>query len=191
MPIIVQTRCHAAIVCATAILTGLPFITSAGYANAQSVGGSEPATKGNGPKTLQEWILGTSGSKKDKDQFGEEDRVDPDRPHFPEASTAVGKGRAVLETGYTFTKKEASFASHSYPEALLRVGMFTNWFEFRIGQNFINERRALTGGTTSASGAQDLYLGVKLALTEQKGVLPAIYGQLVRGHDEGQTPARR
>jgi len=52
--------------------------------------------------------------------------------------------------------------------------MFTNWFEFRIGQNFTSERKTLTGGTTSTSGAQDLYLGVKLALTEQKGVLPAI-----------------
>jgi hypothetical protein len=26
-------------------------------------------------------------------------------PHFPEASTTVGKGRAILESGYTFTNR--------------------------------------------------------------------------------------
>jgi hypothetical protein len=103
-----------------------------------------------------------------------ERRLDPDRPHFPEASTTVGQGRAMLESGYTFTKKGTSLLSHSYPEALLRVGVFTDWFELRAGQNFISEQRTVAGATTSASGAQDLYLGAKLALTEQKGWRPAV-----------------
>src|SRR5262249_19830613 len=135
-------------------------------------GAPEPAAKG--PKTLMELLLGSNGGDKRKDESGEEDRLDPDRPHFPEASTTVGLGRAMLESGYTFTKKGTTFSSHSYPEALLRAGMFAEWFEFRIGQNFVNQR--LTDGdiTKSANGAQDLYLGVKLALTEQKGLLPTM-----------------
>jgi hypothetical protein len=59
------------------------------------------------------------------------------------------------------------------PEALLRVGMFADWFEFRIGQDTLHQRQTVDEVTTTASGAKDLYLGVKLALTEQKGWLPA------------------
>jgi Putative MetA-pathway of phenol degradation len=132
---------------------------------------SEPTT---GPKSLLGSILAGSVGQGEKDQSRDDDRLDPDRPHFPEASTAVGVGRAILESGYTFTRKDASLVSHSYPESLLRVGMFANWFEFRIGQNFLNDRRMVAGTTADASGAQDLYLGVKVALTEQKGFLPAI-----------------
>jgi hypothetical protein len=34
----------------------------------------------------------------------ESERLDPDRPHLPEASTTVGKGRMILEGGYTFNE---------------------------------------------------------------------------------------
>ncbi|MEW6642633.1 MAG: transporter [Pseudomonadota bacterium] len=103
-----------------------------------------------------------------------DDHVDPDRPHFPEASTTTGLGRAVLEGGYTFTRNGSQLQSHSMPESLLRVGMFADWFEMRVGQNFLSERRTIDGVTRSASDAQDLYLGAKVALTAQDGVLPAI-----------------
>src|SRR6202040_1852974 len=113
-------------------------------------------------KTLLELILGSSGGEKRQDESGEADRLEPDRPHFPEASTTVGNGRAILESGYTFTKKGTSFSSHSYPEALLRAGVFADWLELRIGQSFVNQRQTEDGMTTSANGAQDLYLGMKL-----------------------------
>src|SRR6266446_1845057 len=125
------------------------------------------------PKTLLEWMLGSSW-RRDANESGREDRVDPDRPHFPEASTTVGKGRVVLESGYTFTEKRSSFSSQTYPEALLRVGMFAEWFEFRVGQNFLRQEQTVAGTTTRESGAQDLYLGVKLALIEQDGYVPQI-----------------
>ena len=125
----------------------------------------------NGPKTLLEAVIGTDDGNKNGN---EDERLDPDRPHFPEATTAVGKDRAVLESGYTLSKKGSSFLSQSYPESLLRVGMFADWFEFRIGQNFLHEEEK-TGGTTNVrTGAQDLYLGMKFALTQQKDLLPAI-----------------
>ncbi len=79
-----------------------------------------------------------------------------------------------MESGYTFTKKGSSFTSQSYPEALLRVGMFADWFEFRIGQSFLSREQTVGGVRTSVHGAQDLYLGVKLALVEQQGLLPEI-----------------
>src|SRR5262249_45586472 len=63
------------------------------------------------------------------------------------------------------------------------IGMFADWFEFRIGQNFFTRRERLPASdfaagtspaltTQSDSGPADLYLGVKLGLTEQKKYLP-------------------
>lgn len=123
------------------------------------------------PKTILEAILGSETGKEEPE---EAKRIDPDRPHFPEASTTVGKGRVVLESGYTFSEKGSSSVSHSYPEALLRVGLFADWFEFRIGQTFVNQQQSGAGVRTRTNGAQDLYLGAKLALTEQNRYLPEI-----------------
>ena len=107
----------------------------------------------------------------ENDPVSEEKRLDPDRPHLPESSTTVGLGRAMLEAGYTFAEKGSSFRVQTYPEALLRIGMFAEWFEFRIGQSFIDQRSTIDR-TRNQDGAQDLYLGVKLALTEQEKCLP-------------------
>lgn len=135
-------------------------------------GDNEPAARTKRYKTLLDAVLGSNEGEKEEPE--EERRLDPDRPHFPEATTTVGKGRVVLESGYTFKQKGSSFSSHSFPEALLRVGMFADWFEFRIGQNFLNEEQTVAGVRTSANGAEDLYLGAKLALSEQKRYLPEI-----------------
>ena len=99
-----------------------------------------------------------------------------DRPDFTEASSTVGKGLTQLEIGYTFIHDRAGTTEtqqHSYPEALFRIGMFADWFEWRIAYN--NGSQGVTvGGVpfTSETGAEDLYLGVKLMLTEQDGILP-------------------
>ena len=134
----------------------------------------ERTTTKRQPRTLLESLSGIEGDDRDREEAEGEGRINPDRPHLPEASTTVGKGRIVLESGYTFNNKGSTFSSNSYPEALLRVGMFADWFEFRIGQNFLSAEQTVGGVQTSISGAQDLYLGVKVALTEQKQYLPEI-----------------
>jgi hypothetical protein len=119
----------------------------------------------------------------DNEENEEEKPIDTDRPDFGAATTTVGRGRAVLETGYSYfhdDSRGSRFTGHSYPEALLRVGLFAEWFEFRIGQNFANFRTTPSSGLglignaepVEQNGAQDLYLGVKLALTEQKTYMP-------------------
>jgi hypothetical protein len=104
------------------------------------------------------------------------DVIATDRPDFTEASSTVGKGRIQLEAGYTFVRDRSggiTSTNHSYPEALFRIGALADWLEFRVGQNFGHSRTgAPLGGTFGTSGAEDLYLGAKLGLTEQKGVLP-------------------
>lgn len=105
------------------------------------------------------------------------DRLTSDRPDFTEASSTVGLGRVQLEAGYTYSRDRANGVTrqaHSYPEALLRIGLFAEWFELRLGQNWANEksRGPTAGDRSSANGAEDLYLGVKLGLSEQSGCLP-------------------
>src|SRR5262245_57168714 len=56
--------------------------------------------------------------------------------------SAVGKGRVMLEGGYTFSGKGASTRSHAVPEALLRIGVFADWFELRLGDTFVREERS-------------------------------------------------
>ena len=160
-------------------LAGCAFLLGLSFAVAVDAAQARPdevawTTAGSFPKTLFEAIWGYQPSEGRKEQSEDERRLEPDRPHFPEASTTVGLGRAVVESGYTFTTKGNSLVSHSAPEALLRVGMLADWFEFRIGQNFIDQQQTVAGTTKSAAGAQDLYLGVKLAVTEQNGLLPAV-----------------
>ncbi|HQR08067.1 MAG TPA: transporter [Gemmatales bacterium] len=156
-----------------------------------------------GPKTLLSWEIGpkkeedkdkekekkengkdkadksdeeSKNKEKDKSEAEPEaDKIQTDRPDFTESSTTVGKGRVQLESGYTYSRsKDAALqASHSYPEALLRVGLFADWFELRIGQNFSNTKKPGDDGSVFAtSGGEDMYLGTKIALTEQKKYLP-------------------
>jgi hypothetical protein len=123
-------------------------------------------------KTLLQWSYGTSFE-------GGPDLDEPlvtDRPDFTEASVTVGYGVAQLESGYTYTYDDTpteSTRSHSYPETLLRVGTLADWFELRAGWNYAEERTNVFGeGSDTASGAEDLYLGFKLALTPQECILP-------------------
>jgi Putative MetA-pathway of phenol degradation len=105
----------------------------------------------------------------------ESERIDPDRPHLPEASTTVGKGRMILEGGYTFNEGKDSLSSaQDAPEAIFRAGILAEWFEVRIGQNFLKQGRSISGIRSTLTGIQDLYLGAKIALNRQKRYLPEI-----------------
>ena len=129
-----------------------------------------------GPKTLLQWA--PCGGADEEEENGEEEEEEPiatDRPDFTETSTTVGLGRMQIELGWTrFENDDAGVRtrSDSYPETLVRVGMLAEWFEFRIAYNYSDEATRSAGLSSRARGSEDLYLGVKLALTEQKGVLP-------------------
>ena len=93
-----------------------------------------------------------------------------DRPDFTEASSTVGRGVAQIELGYSYFSDNASGAQssfHSYPEVLLRTGLCRDWFEFRIAYN-----AGSLEAETITHGSEDLYIGAKIGLTSQHGVLP-------------------
>jgi hypothetical protein len=123
-------------------------------------------------KTLLHW---NNGAEMTGGPPGWDEPLASDRPDFTEASSTVGRGVSQLEMGYTYFYDDGAGAqvhAHSYPEFLLRQGFLADWLELRVGWTYLaeNERIGLT--TTSANGSDDLYLGIKLGLTPQQGILP-------------------
>jgi hypothetical protein len=98
-----------------------------------------------------------------------------DRPDFTEASSTVGVHVAQLEFGYTYTYDTdagTTVRGHSFPETLLRYGIFHDWLELRVGLNYAEERTRTGATSATLKGAEDLYLGFKIGLTPQDGLLP-------------------
>ena len=80
-----------------------------------------------------------------------------------------------MEMGYRYfhdADSRSQFESHSFPEMLMRVGALADWLELRAGWNFGSGSETFDTLTRSASGSEDLYVGAKLGLTPQQGVLP-------------------
>ena len=99
-----------------------------------------------------------------------------DRPDFTEATSTVGRGVFQFEFGYTFGVDDTNGVTtraHSYGEPLLRVGFLDDQLEFRVGAGAATLSTESHGRAATDSGLEDLYLGVKLALTEQRGAFPA------------------
>jgi hypothetical protein len=129
-----------------------------------------------GPRKLLQWY-----GVADDPAAGEEglygDRIVTDRPHLAEAASTVGLGRVQIETGYTYYLDSAGAArvqTQSFPEPLFRIGLFREWFEFRVQYNYLHEQTDASGTRGVVQGSDDLYLGAKLGLVEQAGLLPEL-----------------
>ena len=129
-----------------------------------------------GPRKLLEWYgAGADPSAGEEGLYG--DRIVTDRPHVAEAASTVGLGRAQIETGYTYFLDSANGArvqTQSFPEPLFRLGLFREWFEFRVQYNYLHEQIDTAASRTVVQGSDDLYLGAKLGLVEQSGLLPEL-----------------
>lgn len=164
----------------------LSILTCAG-----SAGGEEPTV------TLdEEWLRPTASRsfRHEKTLFrwagqgpgepGRSEKIITDRPHVSEASNLVGLGTAQLETGYSYFHDRSNGVTtetHSFGEPLLRLGIFAEWFEFRLANTYLMERvRDPVNGNTRVRGFDDLYIGAKLGLTLQDGIFPemALFPQL-------------
>jgi hypothetical protein len=132
----------------------------------------EAEAAGNERKTLLVW---NSNAEQLGGPPGWGEPLASDRPDFTEASCTVGRGVCQLEMGYTYLHDDdglRSFNGHSVPEMLLRIGMLADWLELRLAWNYGHESLAAGGLRTTASGSEDVYLGLKLGLTPQQGILP-------------------
>ncbi len=98
-----------------------------------------------------------------------------DRPDFTEASVTVGKDVLQIEFGYTYVQNDDGGVrdqTHSWGEPLFRYGLLHDWLEFRFAVFPVTAGTSAMGGTVRTSGTEDIYLGFKLALTAQDGILP-------------------
>lgn len=158
----------------------------------QASGGEEEPKINYGPpaneprKTLFQWSYGTTFSGGPPI----DDDLQTDRPDFVEASTTVGKGVLQIESGYTYIRnKDADDDSitHSAGEVLFRYGVIEEWLELRLGVFPFSQSQSVPPPTVTHRGLDDLYLGVKLGLTPQEGILPemALVPQMTvpTGHD--------
>lgn len=99
-----------------------------------------------------------------------------DRPDFTEGPGTVGLGAAQIEFGYTFGRDRGgpTVTTHSLGEPLLRLGLLAEWIELRLGTGLVAQRTRIDGADLDENGFEDLYVGLKLALSEQNGVIPAL-----------------
>jgi hypothetical protein len=128
------------------------------------------AAWGEEPGTLFLWSHGTEVGGPP----GFDEPLASDRPDFTEASTTVGRGVRQLEMGYTYTHDNGGTVeeAHSFPEFLLRVGVLAEWLEMRVGWNYGSANAGFDPLSRDITGSEDLYLGLKLGLTPQDGILP-------------------
>lgn len=130
-------------------------------------------------KTLMQWSYGTTFSGGPP---GMDEPLESDRPDFTESPVTVGKGVVQLETGYEFFLNHRAgdvHTEHTFPDTLWRIGMFAEWFEWRIEYSYdiINDtisNNPFPPSHLHASGSEDLSVGAKFCLTPQEGILPAM-----------------
>lgn len=134
-----------------------------------------PNTAFGQANTVFLWGTGDGGDTKNAAEKLAEPLV-TDRPDFTEASSTVGLGVFQIEGGYTYSydaNATSSTKGHSYPETLFRYGIFAEWLEARVAWNYAAVGESEFGANrTSDAGAEPLYLGLKIALTGQEGLLP-------------------
>lgn len=93
--------------------------------------------------------------------------IQADRPDQTETPAIVPKGMFQVETGFTFQKNEAHSKTFSLPSTLWKYGVNEN-FELRLITEFVTEEI----GNSKTSGFTPVYIGFKVKLAEEKGIVP-------------------
>ncbi|HET6425381.1 MAG TPA: transporter [Planctomycetaceae bacterium] len=144
---------------------------------------------------------GTSFVERLKSPFqpSEEDSLQTDRPGFTEASSVVGRGRILLEGGFTHVQDRDATTratAYAFPQNLLRIGL-SETVELRVvwdaGYLRTREVDRVSGTVTRQAGSTDILLGTKMQFSEQQGWIPetAVISTLSiqSGSDEFRTSA--
>jgi hypothetical protein len=114
-------------------------------------------------------------------QEAEEEHIETDRDSFTPATTTAGRGRLILEAGYSFIDNRDVPDSHSFPEFIARYGI-NDWLELRVGANYDvgGASSSVTGGgggfgdtgTGEIEEEAKVVYGFKAAVTEQDNWTP-------------------
>ena len=101
-----------------------------------------------------------------------------DRPDQTEAPTLVSKGILQVETGFIYeevTTDNIESNTTTFNTTLLRYGLLDN-LELRLGLDVAGTKNTVrnTNFEDKFSGLSPLYVGFKIGITEEKGLLPEI-----------------
>ncbi len=93
--------------------------------------------------------------------------IQADRPDQTETPAIVPTGMFQAEAGFTFQKNKAHNHSNSLPSVLWKYGV-NEKLELRLITEFVSEK----DGTERSSGFTPIYIGLKVNLCEEKGIIP-------------------
>ena len=94
-------------------------------------------------------------------------KIETDRPTETESPVIVPICRLQFENGFYFEKDGADH-TFNIPETTWRYGIVKD-IELRIETAFVNDKNA-----TTVTGIQPVTLGMKVHITEEKGILPQV-----------------
>jgi len=105
-----------------------------------------------------------------------QEEIITDRPDQTESASVVPVRGVQFETGFALEMDETTsyeLDNFVYNSSLFRIGVFENT-EFRLGIGYSDEKFSskLTDMESSLSGLSPLHTGLKVKMTEEKGVLP-------------------
>lgn len=93
--------------------------------------------------------------------------IQADRPDQTETPAIVPRGMFQVETGFTFQKNDEISKTNTLPTALWKYGVNEN-FELRLITEFTSEKI----GENTQDGLAPIYIGFKVKLAEEKGIVP-------------------
>jgi hypothetical protein len=104
--------------------------------------------------------------------------VVPDRPGFGDSTGVTPVGHFELELGYRFEyfdHGDTQSRTHDVPEALVRFGVLDDGLELRLETDGYEYSRSVNGSESDTqSGFNDLQVGCKVKLSDQRQYLPNI-----------------
>jgi Putative MetA-pathway of phenol degradation len=97
-----------------------------------------------------------------------------DRPDQTESSVAVNSGVTQIEFGWSHSYQESGASServNEFPESLVRIGLRPG-LELRLGWGGYASKNPGVGSEDSFEGANDMSVGVKINLWQERGSKP-------------------
>lgn len=93
--------------------------------------------------------------------------IEADRPDQTETPSIVPKGMIQVESGFSFQKNGSNNYSYTLPSTLWKYGVNKN-FELRLITEIISEKNY----NEKQNGLLPLFVGFKVKLSEEKGIIP-------------------
>jgi len=100
-----------------------------------------------------------------------QERIDTDRPDQTESAVLVPKKYFQAEFGIGKQNSSDKNSTFAHPTFLLKYGL-SKRFELRLESTLFSERILLNGDTKTNTDLAPVEIGTRLALFEEKGILP-------------------